>query len=180
MLLFIMPKNSRKQIVSDEQKVIQELIKDARKSPNEIAKICGFSRQKVWRIIKKLEQENTIWGYAAVIDGNNDDRNTYFTLIKAKAPFLDIADKLIKRIREKKVSEIGINILGVHYLNGLYDWIVIISAKNVRDAKKFCGYLERHYGEHIERIELLEDVFPMIKFGKINPEIEKLREFAVV
>ena len=179
-LICPMPKSSKKQIKDDEKKVIEQLTKDARKSPHEIAEICGFSRQKAWRIIKNLEKENTIWGYAAVIDGNSDGRNTYFTLIKAKAPFLEITDKLIRRIREKKASEIDINLLGVHYLNGLYDWIVIFSAKDIRDAKKFCGYLEIHYGGHIERIELLEDVFPMITFGKINPEIEKLREFAIV
>ena len=174
-----MPRNSKSQIENDDQKVLQELIKDSRKSPHEIAKICGFSRQKVWRIIKKLEQENVIWGYTAVIDENNAGRNTYLTLIKAKAPFIDMADKLIKRIKEKKAIEIDINLLGVHYLNGLYDWMVMFSAKDIRDAKRFCGYLEKHYDGHIERIEILEEVFPMIKYGKTNPEIEKLREFAI-
>ena len=63
-----MPKNSREQIDADEKKVIKELQKNSKESSDKIAKKCGFSRQKVWRIIKKLEKNKTIWGYFAVVD----------------------------------------------------------------------------------------------------------------
>ena len=46
-----MPKSSQKQIDADEKKVIRELQKNAKESIDKIAKNCGFSRQKVWRII---------------------------------------------------------------------------------------------------------------------------------
>jgi len=49
-----MAKNSRKQIMMDEIRIIDQLSKNANKSINEIAKACGFSRQKGWRIIKNL------------------------------------------------------------------------------------------------------------------------------
>ena len=53
---------------SDEKKVLQELQGYAKESIDKIAKRCGFSRQKVWRIIKKLESNQTIWGYHAVVN----------------------------------------------------------------------------------------------------------------
>ena len=63
-----MPKNSNEQIEKDEKKILKELRKNANKSINDIAKSLGFSRQKVWRIIKSLEKNNTIWGYSAILD----------------------------------------------------------------------------------------------------------------
>ena len=46
-----MARSSIKQIANDETKIINELKKNARESIDTIADKCGFSRQKVWRII---------------------------------------------------------------------------------------------------------------------------------
>ena len=77
-----MPKSSRKQIAKDEQKVLDFLESNAKQSIDSIAKSCGFSRQKVWRIIKQLEEEKTIWGYSAIVDYNKRHVNHYMALIK--------------------------------------------------------------------------------------------------
>ena len=63
-----MAKNSVKQIEQDEKKILEELSKNANKSINDIAEKCGFSRQKVWRVINNLEKNHAIWGYTAVVD----------------------------------------------------------------------------------------------------------------
>jgi len=63
-----MPKSSKKQIDDDEKVVVQKLQKNSKESIDKIAKKCGFSRQKVWRIIKRLEKNKTIWGYHAIVD----------------------------------------------------------------------------------------------------------------
>ena len=57
-----MTKSSRKQTDNDEKEVIRELQKNSKESIDNIAKNCGFSRQKVWRAIKRLEKNNTICG----------------------------------------------------------------------------------------------------------------------
>ena len=62
-----MAKSSKKQIYEDELKVIVELQKNAKENIDIISKKCGYSRQKVWRIIKRLEEDKTIWGYTAVV-----------------------------------------------------------------------------------------------------------------
>ena len=52
-----MVKNSREVIDNDKKKILEELIRDGRQSPNKIAEKYGFSRQKAWKYIKELEQE---------------------------------------------------------------------------------------------------------------------------
>jgi len=49
-----MPKSSVKQIEQDEKRILDELTKNANKTINDIAETCGFSRQKVWRVIRNL------------------------------------------------------------------------------------------------------------------------------
>jgi len=56
-----MAKNSKKQIEEDEIKVIAELQKNSNENIGTIAKKCGFSRQKAWRIIKRLEKSQHAW-----------------------------------------------------------------------------------------------------------------------
>jgi len=58
-----MAKSSKKQIEIDERKVLAELQRNSRESADDIAKKCGFSRQKSWRIVNRLEENQTIWGY---------------------------------------------------------------------------------------------------------------------
>jgi len=173
-----MPKSSKTIIEADEKKIIEQLINDSRQSPYEIAKKLGFSRQKVWRTIKKLEKDKVIWGYTTVIDENSIGYNSYYALARAKAPFSDVIDSCIKKLKQRNVEKININLLGCFYLNGTYDWLVIFSAENIMDAKKFCGYMQNEYGNQLDRIELLENVFSLLSFGKINPNIEKIKELS--
>ena len=93
-----MSKNSRKQIDKDEKMVITYLQQNAKESIDIIAKKCGFSRQKVWRIIKRLEKNKTIWGYHAVIDDEKVDRHSYIMLIKrSNEPMSTAIDKIISQ-----------------------------------------------------------------------------------
>ena len=77
-----MPKSSKKQIDDDEKKFLKELQQNSGDSIDNIAKKCGFSRQKVWRIKKRLEKNNTIWGYNAVVDDEKLGLKMYQILLK--------------------------------------------------------------------------------------------------
>jgi len=174
-----MPKSSNKQIEEDEKKVIKLLLEDSRQSPNEIAKKLGFSRQKAWKIIKKIEKNNTIWGYTGVIDESNFKRRTYFALSKLKAPIFGRIDDIIQSVQEDTEAQMNIGMLGSYYLNGTFDWILMFSAEDIRQAKKFCSHIQKQYMDQLERIDLMECIFPLIKYGKLNPNIEELKEFAI-
>ena len=76
-----MAKTSKKQIMVDEKKVIQQLQRNAMENLDLFAKKCGFSRQKVWRIIKNLEENKSIWGYTAIIDPEYLQKKHYVLLL---------------------------------------------------------------------------------------------------
>jgi hypothetical protein len=102
-------------------------------------------------------------------------------LIKTKAPFIELIEKSIHRLTSggHMPDKLGLNLNCLCYINGDYDWILIFSAKSIRDAKVFVGFLQEEYGKYVERISLMDCVFPLIKYGKINPNIEQLKEFAI-
>ena len=174
-----MAKNSRKQIMLDEIRILDQLSKNANKSVNEIAKSCGFSRQKVWRIIKNLERNNTIWGYTSIIDEEKQNKKSYFILIKRTTNPLnkDVIEKITKRDISKKATRLGVKIISSVYTNGVYDWLICFNANNIRDAKRFVEDLNKIFEGFIEEYILLEKMFTIENCGIQNPEINRLKEF---
>ena len=173
-----MAKVSAKQIDIDERKVIAALQRNAKESIDAIAKECGFSRQKVWRIIKRLEKNRTIWGYHAVIDSDKLHMKRYMVLIKKTTePVERLTDIIISRDLEKYALDLGIAIEDSHYLHGMYDWEICYSADDIKQAKRFCETLNRVYQRYIKELFLLERIFPVKQCGIQNPSILKLKEF---
>jgi DNA-binding Lrp family transcriptional regulator len=174
-----MAKNSIKQIAVDEKKILEELSKNANKSINEIAKKCGFSRQKVWRIIKSLEKNNTIWGYTAVIDEEKLDKKGFIILIKRTNEPLskDIIDKIVTRELIEKSSNSGIDILNSIYTNGAFDWVLCFTADNIKQAKVFVEEINTMFKGYIAELYLLEKMFTTEESGISNPNTAVLRDF---
>jgi len=174
-----MAKNSLKQIEEDEKKILAELTKNANKSINEIAKTCGFSRQKVWRIIKNLEKNNTIWGYTAIIDEEKQNREAYLVLIKRTNEPLskNVIDKIVNRELVKKSKDSGIEIVSSIYTNGAFDWVICFNADNIKEAKGFVEEINSTFKGHISELYLLEKMFSAERCGIQNPDIKQLRNF---
>ena len=173
-----MSKSSQKQIENDEKEVIRELQKNSKESIDKLAKNCGFSRQKVWRIIKRLEENKTIWGYHAVVDHEKLDLIHYLILIKKSTqPVEHTANVIISREIERKADEIGISIETSHYLHGCYDWQICFTAENIVMAKRFCEALNTTYAPSIKKLKLLEIIFPVKESGIQNPHLEGLKTF---
>ena len=174
-----MPKSSVNQIEQDEKKIIKELSKNATKSINDIAKTLGFSRQKVWRVIKHLEDNNTIWGYTAVLNNEKLNRKNYMMLIKrTNEPITQkLLNDVISRNIADEVREKGLDISCSFYTNGKYDWAICFSANDVKGAKWFVEYFNRLYEGFISETNLMEVMFSAVRSGVRNPEIEKLNDF---
>ncbi len=174
-----MAKNSAAQIIKDQKRIVRELSKNANKSINEIAKTCGFSRQKVWRIIKNLENNNTIWGYTAVVDIEKQDMKKYMILIKRSIQPIatNIIDKIIDRELSKKSNGLKIDIINSFYATGAYDWVICFNAPEIKIAKRFVEVVAKLFEGYISDIQLIEELFAAQKCGITNPEIEKLKEF---
>jgi DNA-binding Lrp family transcriptional regulator len=174
-----MAKSSIKQIEQDEKRIIGELSKNANKSINDIAKTCGFSRQKVWRVIKNLEKNKTIWGYVAVVNEEKLDKKSYILLMKRtnKPLSKEIINKIIERDLSKKVKKIGIEILNSIFTHGFYDWVICFNAKNIQEAKSFVEVLNKLYEGYLLEVHLIEKMFTAVNGGVTNPEIKKLDNF---
>ncbi|MCJ7570436.1 MAG: Lrp/AsnC family transcriptional regulator [Candidatus Thermoplasmatota archaeon] len=174
-----MPKNSVKQIEQDEKRILDELTKNANKSINDIAESCGFSRQKVWRVIKNMEKNHTIWGYTAVVDEEKQDKKGYILLMKrTNKPFpQELINKIINRDLAKKGKKIGIEMTNSFYTHGVYDWVICFNANDIREAKSFVEEFNKLYEGFVSEIQLLEKMFCAVSCGVTNPEIKKLKDF---
>ena len=173
-----MPKSSKKQINEDDKKLLKVLQTNSGDNIDKIAKNCGFSRQKLWRIKKRLEKDKTIWGYHAVVDDEKLDVKRYIMLVKRSSqPLGDAINKITKLTAEKRGREIGIDVLSVGYLHGRYDVAIVFTAENIIHAKRFKEILTNEVPNLIKEIELMEYVFLLRDSGITNPEIEKMREF---
>jgi DNA-binding Lrp family transcriptional regulator len=177
-----MPKSSREQIDEDEKKIIRMLQKNSEESIDKIAKKCGFSRQKVWRIKKKLEKDKTIWGYHAVIEDDRMEMKRYQILIK-KTPVpmsKDIIDVMLGKDIRQELEKSDIMFYNSFYTQGYYDWSLCITAPDIIKVKKFIEFLKIKFENHISDIQVLEVIFPMLKSGIVNPNQTEFREFLTI
>ena len=174
-----MPKSSFNKVNEDKSKLLQLLEKNPKLSANEISENLGFSRQKAWRLVKDLEKSGMIWGYTTVIDESVRDYQIFFALIKQNIPYLECTDRIIKNVRADNSAKIGVKLIGLYYTTGPYDGVCIFAAKNITDAKKYLGYMMKQYEEYVTSIDLVQSIFPMVHLGKINPNLEKLKEFSI-
>jgi DNA-binding Lrp family transcriptional regulator len=176
-----MPKRSRQQIAEDEKRILTELQKNANESIDTIAKHCKFSRQKVWRSIKRLEHDHIIWGYTAIVDDTKQDHKHYVTLIKKTTKPVD--ETMMNTASSTKLQDLveseGIMIESSFYVHGEYDWIIMFTATDIQQAKRFTETLNTVYEGHIAKISLEETLFWVRRQRISNPEAKKLKEFVL-
>jgi DNA-binding Lrp family transcriptional regulator len=173
-----MAKTSKQQILLDEKKVIEQLQKNSMENLDIFAKKCGFSRQKVWRIIKNLENSKSIWGYTAIVDTEYLKRKHYVLLMKRNAQKINqkIVEILLSRELEEAVTKLGITIETSSYIHGDYDWFATFLAPDIISAKKFCELVKTTYPEVFQKIDLLETLFDIKRQNILNPDASRLKD----
>ena len=173
-----MPK-SKKEISSNDRKILNALMRNARQPSIELSKKTKLSRQTVQKTIRKLEKEHVIWGYPVIVDDQKNGFSNYLVLIKRTTKPIDekLADKIISRKSEEIVSDIGVKIVTSLYCHGSYDGVISIMARDIRHAKKFTEQIKTMYGEYIVEVQLLDILFFVKKQGILNPDVDKLKEF---
>jgi DNA-binding Lrp family transcriptional regulator len=174
-----MAKSSSVQIEEDEKKVLSELMKNSNEKIDTIAKRCGFSRQKAWRYIKRLESKDLIWGYTTVFDEQKIGLQHYILLIKRTSKPLKegTANKIISRRAEDILIESGGTIESSALVHGDYDWVVTFNAKDIKQAKKYSDLLITLHPGEIEKISILQTLMFIKKQYILNPERKKLTDF---
>jgi DNA-binding Lrp family transcriptional regulator len=160
-------------------KILKELRKNSKISIETIAKNCGVSRQKVYRIIKHLEETHMIWGYTAITDEYKQGLQKFILLIKRSSERIEksTADTIAWSRLEHTYDELGISIESSYYLHGEYDWVLIFTAIDLRHAKKFGGLLVENYPGLISKMNLMQILFSNREHYVYNPDPKKLSEF---
>jgi len=174
-----MAKSSKEQHLEDEMKVITELQKNSNESIDVIAKRYGFSRQKVWRIIKQWEGRRSIWGYTAIVDTEPQGFQKFILSVKRSHKTLDkkiMNEDMYDRLG-KIIIDLGVTIENSYYVHGEYDWILIFSAKNIRYAKKFADILFNSYPGMVDKVDLSQILYIQRDHRIANPNQSKLMEF---
>ena len=174
-----MSKSSRDQIDKDEKKILSELVKNSNENIETIAKHCGFSRQKVWRSIKRLEASGLIWGYTAIFDEKKIGLMHFMLMAKRTMKQLEekTADKIVSRKLENLVAELGVTIESSFYVHGEYDWVITFTAEDIKQAKKFSNSFVALYPGVIEKMTIMQTLMFIRKQYILNPEKMKLKEF---
>ena len=173
-----MVKNSDEQIDRDEIKVLSILEQNAKETISNIAKKCGFSRQKTWRIIDTLEKNGRIWGYTAIPDEAVFGFHHYILLLKrSNVPVQESHRNEIVFEKVDKYLPGLVKVDDIYYTNGTYDLVITFYAHDLLDAKRFAQAVFTHnlkiFKEHI----LLDTIFPIRKKSFKNPKIKNLVNF---
>ena len=170
-----MSKSGKETLIKDEKKVLRVLQTNARDTIEDIAKKCKLSPQKVSRIIKKLEEEKTIWGYSAISDERVYNLKHYVMLIKRTSiPFdKNAVEFMVKDRLESLASDIEFEIENAEYVHGLYDGMVSFWTDDIVSAKKFVSEFYKKYQGYVLDVILLETLIPLRRNGLKNPKMKK-------
>jgi len=161
-----------------EDKILKELQNNCRQNLDEIGKKCGCSRYKVGRFIKKLEENNMILGYSAILNPLKTKEKHFILLIKRTSNPIDddILNKLPLSSGMDMLPDLKNKLQDTYYVHGKYDWVITFIADDISDAKDFCNKILKFYNKYVERLDLLETVGPLRKNGFRIPEDKKITQ----
>jgi len=117
--------------------ILEILSKDARITPEEIAKLTRRSLASVKQAIRKYEKDGVIVGYKAVINREliKDEDSEVRALIEVNiVPQKDVGfDKIAERIYQ--FPEVSNCLL----ISGTYDLLLIVEGKNIHTVSRFVS-----------------------------------------
>jgi len=173
-----MAKTKKEQQMKDEEKILLELQKNAKENINIIAKHCGFTRQKAWRIIKRLESKELIWGYTAIFDEKIMGVKHFTLMVKRNSKKVEqkTIDQIVSRKIEDFAKGLGVTVESSYFVHGEYDWILSFTTEDITHARKFAEYILKLNPGILEKVTILQTMMFIRKQHILNPERMKLKE----
>jgi len=162
----------------DEMKVLDVLEQHAKENVSELGKRCGFSPQKVARIIKNLETMKLIWGYSAITGADEKGIKHFVLLIQRNTVPFEASFK--KEVVIEKLDDYApdsVKIEDIYFTDGTYNAVITFYAPDIMNAKKFVNECFRRLGKYFGEYHLLDTLIPVRKQGLKNPQIKNLVEF---
>ena len=118
-----------------ERELLKLLSRNARYSVSELATMLAVSEKEIESAIARLEKDNIICGYKAVIDWEKVDSYSVSAIIelnvvpKADLGFEEVAQKIAA------YSEVE----SVYLMSGGYDLKVVVKGKTLQDVSRFVA-----------------------------------------
>lgn len=171
---------TKEQMKADEQRVVIELIRDPTLDIGQIAEKTGMSKQKVWRIVRSLENEGGIMSRPASLNPKKLGKRSYLILFERSFKMVDerllsemTMPEMLKEIREEGIKAI---VEDSYYLSGAYDWAIILTVEDNRDLIRFMELWRKHYGEYFSRVIQSEVMFITTRNSSLNPNLSELSD----
>jgi uncharacterized protein with GYD domain len=119
-----------------------------------------------------------IWGYTAIVDEQKQGLQKYLLLLKQSNLPIEkkSADDITYNRLENMYLEMGITMEDSYYLHGEYDWAIIFTTDDLRNAKKFTDILIRNYPGIITKFSLIRILYAQREHHIKNPDPSKLTE----
>ena len=116
-------------------KLLRLLEQDCTLTPEQLASMAGMSVEAVKAEIKKLEEDQIVLGYQAIVDWNTTDREDVTALIEVKViPQREEGfDRIAERIYQYDEVE------ALYLMSGAFDFTVIISGRTLREVASFVS-----------------------------------------
>jgi len=163
------------------QKLLAYLIDDPTRSMRQTSHDLHTNRQRVWRRIRALEDDNVIWGYTAVVDQDKLGCVMYMVLMKLRPMDKALVDLILDRLHTGQPHKQQVRLLNVLYVNGEYDLVVMFAAPDHMTARRYYDSLRISYHDFLLDKPIIADVnFSLIRESKLNPELNNLEGFIPV
>jgi DNA-binding Lrp family transcriptional regulator len=163
-----------------QEKVLLELLDNAKQSDSRIAKKLGCAQSTVFRARKQLEDNNTVWGYSAIVDWNKLGYSLYSITVRTKPATKEGARLVIKGLEEDYAGKYGVKLLNVFMMFGEYEWCLLVASSDEQAVHKYINYLREKYSTFFEhRPKHARVIFPCKQQGHINPKLRKLEKLGL-
>jgi DNA-binding Lrp family transcriptional regulator len=174
-----MPKRSQGMIEEDTRRILVALQKNAKGDMNAIAKQCHMSQETCLKTIKHLEKDKKIWGYTAIVDEQGQNLQKFILLLKRTMNKFDDSalDEIVSTQFRDAYLPLGVTIESSYYIHGDYNWLVVFTAPDLVQAKKFSKILFDFYPGIAADVNLMQIIFTNRAHYIPNPDQTKLREY---
>ena len=155
------------------EKILMVISQNARASSEEISRKVGLTRQTINRLLKKMQQEKTLWGYAPIFDREEFGKKIFLLLVKLKiSENPDEFLKLVKDDTQIKLNQDS-NFILTAYTHGNYDFVIMLAADSTIEAKKITNILINRYRKYFRDVETLEIITLFREAGIVNPNFKQ-------
>ncbi|MTI31340.1 Lrp/AsnC family transcriptional regulator [Cytophagales bacterium RKSG123] len=116
-----------------DKKILMQLQLNAKQNTKEIADKVGLSVSPTYERIKKLEQQNYIKGYVALLNGTKIEKSIIvfcqISLAKHSKELMDNFRKEIGSLPE---------VMGCYHVSGNYDFLLKVAVSDMNEYQKFA------------------------------------------